>query len=450
MELDGVAAAAAAIVLAARRGVSRDSAAIPDALTVLRVVADGIVRAAATADEEEVLISRDMVWPGGADRSAAMALPVLLVDEELRERAGLSMRDVTEIVKGLAKSHYSEVRSRLVAALEIVWSEPCEGAAPTHDAAMAALRVLVATAGLGRWTAAGQRPREPLVEPLENTLATTELVLEPGAASDALPGLITASRLTCAHGECALQLLDALVRYDLRLWPAHFARHHYEVGGWRDIIDRVVASWILDGKPQLLIDYLNAFAPVAEELRGLLAALAAEATTPQRAMMLHHIWPDIFDALLPEPRARRANGKRDLEPPYYAVQELDAALLPMRPEDAAWRTWMPSQRASSPRCRRRWSNASQRDQMATALIAEMNVTRGTEDRCIAVRAIADNVFNAREAAGVTRKAMARTLGITTSTLWRKETGGTELKASELVEIARVCGVDVCRLLAVEA
>lgn len=80
----------------------------------------------------------------------------------------------------------------------------------------------------------------------------------------------------------------------------------------------------------------------------------------------------------------------------------------------------------------------------------MNVARGTEDRRASVRSIAGNVFDAREAAGVTRKAMARALGVTTSTLWRKETGGTEFKASELVAIATSCCVDVGRLLAVEA
>ena len=80
----------------------------------------------------------------------------------------------------------------------------------------------------------------------------------------------------------------------------------------------------------------------------------------------------------------------------------------------------------------------------------MSVSRGTEGRRPAVRTIAANIFDAREAAGVTRKAMARTLGVTASTLWRKETGGTEFKASELLTIAQVCGVDVGRLLAGEA
>ena len=77
----------------------------------------------------------------------------------------------------------------------------------------------------------------------------------------------------------------------------------------------------------------------------------------------------------------------------------------------------------------------------------MNIARGTEERDSVVRSIAGNVFDAREAAGVTRKAMARAVGVTASTLWRKETGGTEFKASELVAIAKVCAVDVERLLA---
>ena len=80
--------------------------------------------------------------------------------------------------------------------------------------------------------------------------------------------------------------------------------------------------------------------------------------------------------------------------------------------------------------------------------AKMNVARGTEQRAFAVHAIAGNVFDAREAAGITRKVMAQALGVTATTLWRKETGGTEFKASELVAIATVCGVDIGRLLAV--
>jgi transcriptional regulator with XRE-family HTH domain len=80
----------------------------------------------------------------------------------------------------------------------------------------------------------------------------------------------------------------------------------------------------------------------------------------------------------------------------------------------------------------------------------MNVARGTEQRRAAVQSIAENVLDAREAAGVTRKAMAQSLGVTATTLWRKETGGTEFKGSELVAIAKACGVDVRQLLAVEA
>jgi transcriptional regulator with XRE-family HTH domain len=74
----------------------------------------------------------------------------------------------------------------------------------------------------------------------------------------------------------------------------------------------------------------------------------------------------------------------------------------------------------------------------------MNVARGTQTRRAAVVAIAANVLEAREAARVTRKTMAKALGITVSTLWRKETGGTEFKAPELVATAKVCDVDVGR------
>ena len=84
-------------------------------------------------------------------------------------------------------------------------------------------------------------------------------------------------------------------------------------------------------------------------------------------------------------------------------------------------------------------------------IAEMNVVRGTDSHHqLTVLAIADNVFRARQAARVTRKSMASAVGVTATTLWRKEAGGTEFKASELVAIAKMCRVDVGQLLAVRA
>ena len=83
-------------------------------------------------------------------------------------------------------------------------------------------------------------------------------------------------------------------------------------------------------------------------------------------------------------------------------------------------------------------------------VAEMNVIRGTVEGRTVVEVIAGNVIAVREACRVTRKEMAKALGITASTLWRKETAGTEFKGSELIAIAGRCGVDVSRLLRVPA
>jgi len=326
---DGLAAAAAAIIVTAHRGAVVPDRALAAAVTLLLDVARAV-----RLEPFDHQLSRDrrMVWDIGADRSAASGLATLLLDDSLRDRTGTLIEDVGNALLALASSVFAEVRTHLASGLQSVWAEAYEG--QPHDVALAMLQELVRTSGLGPWQETGYRPRVRLADPMEQALQEPGLTLMPESAADALPGLIAAARLHCGHAKAASRLLNALVDVDLRVWPTDLARHHYEMGTWRGQMDRLTAELALEGNPDQLRRYLSAFATVGEDLRGLLIALANAATTPERAAVLHDIWPEIFDALLPEARSLDRNGDRR---PYHGdVDELDAVLLPMPPAGSAW------------------------------------------------------------------------------------------------------------------
>jgi hypothetical protein len=329
------AAAAAAVVLLRRgaAGLSVDEA-------ELRFGASLLVNLAMSMDPEGRLPDaiRESVWDMGADRSIAIGLPLLL-DPQMRERAGVAAGDVHDALVAIAASPFAEVRTRLVAALLPEWDGSPHGE-EGHDVAMDVLDELLTTSGRGEWREA-HRPRMLLSSPLAGALTYEPGNLDVANAGDALPGLDAAARGTCSHAVRAGETLDTLIEYDRRVWPAELARHRYSgLAGWRRGIDSLVAERALDGNTDDLLAHVDAFVCVAEELAGMLTELAVRATTPERAEVVHNIWPMLMDRLEP---ARRDRVLLDVDyqrrrPSYRDVEELDRALLlaPGVPIDWPW------------------------------------------------------------------------------------------------------------------
>lgn len=88
------------------------------------------------------------------------------------------------------------------------------------------------------------------------------------------------------------------------------------------------------GDDGLLKRYLDAFTTVAEQLTGLLTALADRAISAEQAQRLFDIWPTILDRLLPG--ARYVPGPDDERSYWRDKADLDKALLPKRPDLAQW------------------------------------------------------------------------------------------------------------------
>ena len=293
-EQDAVAAVAAALLLGPSRGADVTDAALAWAAEELLEVSRRQAEASATWYD-----TPDQRFEQGADRSAATVVPVLLADATLRKRAGTDLAAVSAAAVALAGSRFAEVRARLTAALLPVLGNGCADP-DVHQAAAAALREMVATAGCGPWGPNG-RPRVRLLDPLPEAIASDDLRLDTQLAAPAVPGLDSAASVGCAHVQEAGELLDAMTAYDLTRWPTEYARRHFiDTARWRENLDHVTARRALDGDRALLGKYLAAFAPAAEELRGVLTAMADLAVTPERTAAFHQAWPQILDALLPQ------------------------------------------------------------------------------------------------------------------------------------------------------
>ncbi|WEO94653.1 hypothetical protein A6P39_011915 [Streptomyces sp. FXJ1.172] len=330
-ETDAVGAVAAALILGPSRGTE-----VPDA--DLAWAAGQLLEAARRqADAPRTWWDTpSQQWHLGEDRSVAMTVPALLADTVLRQRTGADLTAVEDAIKTLAGSLFTEVRSRLVTAMKPIWEQDCANAPRAHEAAAAALRELIATAGFGPRGPNG-RPHLRLVEPLEDTIADDQFRLDSELAAPAIPGLAAAAASPCSHGQAAARLFEAIINYDLSHWPTEFARHNYaNVDQWRSALDRVAAERALDGDPTLLHRYLEAFAIVPEELRGILSTMADLATTPSRTIALHQLWLPILDTLLPDHRTLQpVNGEQADD---LWVEHLDEALLPLPPDGAPWPT----------------------------------------------------------------------------------------------------------------
>lgn len=344
-----VLAAASALVTAAAAGAAVPDEDLREATTELLKAAAAIASWAPPPREESpeeaegrTGVVYEELWDQGSDRSAASALPLLLVDDALRERAGVDAVTLSEAHVAVAASPFDETRVRLVRGLEAAAAEACEGDCWKHTVVVAVARQLLATAGYGQLTRGYGYAPATLPEPLETTLAEADgPAIELGGAASAVDLLHSVNHARCEHGESARRLLEALVAYDGRVWVKEYARRHYSrTAYWRAAVDAYIADWVLAGDTDALLARMEAFAGVQEELTSLLTALADRAVRSDLLVRLHELWPAVLDRLLPEHRSIGGiphEGRRPHEAFPSDIDELDDALLLTPPMEAT--TW---------------------------------------------------------------------------------------------------------------
>jgi hypothetical protein len=295
---DPVAAVAAAAIIAHAQG----RAQLPD--EDLRWAANVLIDVTTRPRADE--LSRSVtIDPDGADRSAAVALPALLLP--VFDHVQLNRQDVEEALRASATSLFDEVRAAFAVGVEPIWSAPCtpSSSAQTcrHQLAWAAVQQGLRGCRLGGgWDqATQQRLTDPLDPPYEAVLPTvaTELLLV-----NRLTAPLVAAAAAARSGSCittaAARLRDVL--FDVhRRGTDHWAtkgynRHHNR---HRDRVVRVLIETAIDGNATPLASYVRAFtanAPALDELLDDLRQLFTYDDTLRRSLLA--VWRLIMTTAL--------------------------------------------------------------------------------------------------------------------------------------------------------
>lgn len=245
------------------------------------------------------------IHPRGADRSAAAALPLLLLPAF--DDLGLDRDQITKGLHRCATSLYDETRTVLATACTPVWSAPCDVDAPGRcrhqllwEAAQAGLR----DSRLGGWDPEGQRrmpdPVSPPYGPALATTATDSLLVNRLVPPLAAAAFARAADCVAAEAEALLTVLLDAHRRGAEYW----AREGYS--GYEDrqrqLMARVLVSLTTDGDPRPLTEHIRLFADNANALQTLLRDLALlftydDALRPRLGEVWRHALTAALDAV---------------------------------------------------------------------------------------------------------------------------------------------------------
>ncbi len=335
------AAVAAAAVRAHAAGVGVD----PDDLAW----AVGYVIAGALQPHIGQFAYQGTMYSAGADRSAATAVPLLLLpafadlipdtqpfdgieagaptgadrpptsghggETESHKTAHADV--VADALVALTTSLFDEVRRFTAQALPLVWQAPCgpHGAGDTrcrHEIAWTAVEAGARDVGIGAWNGA-TRPRVPLAGPLITALTSTEAGnLYLTRLTGPLIAACAAARSRCCVAVPAAALRDALLDAYART-SLHWAAHRFE---HRDESRRTVIAALLDdtavdptagpttaialgGGAGRLLTHIQRCAAHPRALGELLGDCAVLATyDPARRRTVRTLWPAVMDTVL--------------------------------------------------------------------------------------------------------------------------------------------------------
>jgi hypothetical protein len=272
--MDPVAAVAAAAIVAHAQG---RSSVPPDDI---RWAADVLVNAAPTPLLDPMSYD-GTIFPMGADRSAAAALPALLLPPF--HGTDIDTRSIEEALRRCATSVFDEVRAALAVGLAPVWAMPCHRPSGSttclHEVAWATVQDGLRDCRLGDWNQQAQRRLpDPLDGPYDQTLPVvdTERLLLNRLVPPLVAAADAARSQACVAG-AARRLLDVLFDAHRRA-SDHWATKGYGgYGLFRDRqrpVVRVLVELAIGGEIGPLTDYVRAFASNARALDQLLRDVA--------------------------------------------------------------------------------------------------------------------------------------------------------------------------------
>ncbi|MEU1595140.1 serine protease [Streptomyces sp. NPDC005708] len=288
--------------------------------------AANLVLDAALHPHEDEYAAMSSLYSMGADRSAAIAVPLLLLPAFATAR--LDYDTLEQALTRCATSLFDEVRSALPLGLARVWRAPCDAQPhqgrrwlprrrfwPTlrgygsvrgrcrHQIAWDAVEAGLRDCRLGPWDPdLQQRAIEPLTGPFPRALRT---VTADQLLVNRLAGPITAAadaaRAQCCIAPRAQRLLDVLWEVH-RTGAGHWAAKGYEAATFtkcRRQIARVLLTLAGDGTCNPLNGHLQAFPAQAQALAELLTDLSLLCTyDTSLRRTLPHVWPSVMQTVL--------------------------------------------------------------------------------------------------------------------------------------------------------
>jgi hypothetical protein len=320
---DPIAAVAAAAITSHARGritVDEDD---------LRWAADTVLTAA-MSPRVDPMSHRTTIYPMAADRTAARAVPSLLLPAF--DHLSVEPARINQALHALATSPYDEVRTAFVTGSAPVWTTPCSNGPKVHTACRrhvllwAAAQTGLGDCRLGPWDQQAQRrlPKH-LPPPYADTLP---LVPQTDLLVDRLTMPI-ACAVAALRADCVSSQADTLLPVLLdahRRGTDHRAAKNYRGrdDSQRELVARALIDLTLHGQPEPLVAHLRTFAANANALQQLLRDLATLSTYDyDLRQALPAVWPLVLRTTLDA-----IDAGADLQGNRHWVDYALGALLP--------------------------------------------------------------------------------------------------------------------------
>ncbi len=270
----------------------------------------------------------------GADRSAARALPLLLLPiaaplHTLTDGADgwTTFQRATGGGRKLAQAMANEVRLHLARGLDHLWTAPCaEGEPCYHEVGLQLATEMMrdcAVSGLSP-DAGGRRVilvEEPVAESLTNVADDSIL---PSRLDASIRALAPAAMANICVSTSARDLLTVLFAAQRGALLSHKHDHADQRGTHSLVGARALLTLAQHGDDTAIYEYISAYADNPALLGNLLRALSAAAEeSPHRAQEARRIWPSVMRCVLNLHNAGREPFPKD----HYGDMAL-AALIP--------------------------------------------------------------------------------------------------------------------------
>ena len=309
-----------------------DGADLPD--DVLSFAVDTVLQIGEGVAWPRQYESEEMLFEEGADRSAARALPLLLlpvaaplcaVVDEADE--GKTFERATGAGVNLAQAVANEARLHLARGLDHIWETPCaEDWRCHHEVGFQLATETMRDCVLGDWVPdSGRRSVVVLEEPVAESLANTDNGSILSFRLDAaIRALAPAAMANICISTRARVLLLALLAAQRRSLLNHELGNMDDRGTHTLVSARALLTLAEHRDDATIYAHIDAYADNSALLGNLLCALSAAAEeTPDRAATARRIWPNVVRHVLD----LNDSGQAPFQGRHYGDRAL-AALMP--------------------------------------------------------------------------------------------------------------------------